>query len=40
MDYNVLEVIDELLDQGYSEERAEIIACYGNYNIPLEDLME
>lgn len=39
MEYNVIDVINELLEQGYSEEQAEIVACYGNYNIPLEELM-
>lgn len=36
--YNVLEEIENLLAQGYSEEHAEEVAMLNNYNIPLEDL--
>lgn len=38
--YNVLEEIDKLIEQGYSEDRAEEVAMLNNYNIPLEDMFE
>ena len=36
--YNVLEKIDELMEQGYSEEHAEEVAVLSNYDIPLEEM--
>ena len=38
MDYNVLEEIDNLIKQGYSEEHAEEVAMLNNYDIPLEEM--
>lgn len=38
--YNVLEEIENLIEQGYSEERAEEIAMLNNYNIDLEDMFD
>lgn len=38
--YNVLEVIEDLINDGYTEEQAERSAAYGNYNISLEDLID
>lgn len=38
--YNVLEEIDTLMEQGYSEEHAEEVAMLNNYNIPLEDMYD
>ena len=38
--YNVLEEIDKLIEQGYSEDHAEEVAMLNNYNIPLEDMFE
>ena len=40
MDYNVLEEIETLIENGYSEEQAEEVAMLNNYNIPLEDMFE
>ena len=37
--YNVLEEIENLMEQGYSEEHAEKVAMFNNYNIPLEDIL-
>ena len=39
-DYNVLEEIQKLIDQGYTEEHAAEVAALNNYNIPLEEIME
>ena len=38
--YNVLEEIENLMEQGYSEEHAEEVAMLNNYNIPLEDMFD
>lgn len=38
--YNVLEEIDNLIEQGYSEEHAEEVAMLNNYDIPLEDMFD
>ena len=38
--YNVLEVIEDLMEKGYSEEDAALVAMFGNYDIPLEDMFE
>ncbi len=40
MMYNVLEEIENLMDQGYSEEHAEEVAMLNNYDIPLEDMFD
>lgn len=37
---NVLEKIENLMGRGYSEEHAEKVAAYSDYNVPLEDLMD
>ncbi len=39
-DYNVLEEIENLMEQGYSEEHAEEVAMLNNYDIPLEDMFD
>lgn len=39
-DYNVLEEIENLIEQGYSEDHAEEVAILNNYNIPLEDMTD
>ena len=39
-DYNVLEEIETLIEQGYSEEHAEEVALLNNYDIPLEDMFD
>lgn len=39
-DYNVLEEIENLIEQGYSEEHAEEVAMLNNYDIPLEDMFD
>jgi len=36
----VLEEIDRLMEQGYSEEHAEEVAMLNNYDIPLEDMLD
>lgn len=38
--YNVLEEIDNLIAQGYTEEHAEEVAMLNNYNIPLENMFD
>lgn len=38
--YNVLEEIENLMEQGYSEEHAEEVAMLNNYDIPLEDMFD
>lgn len=38
--YNVLEEIENLMERGYSEEHAEEVAMFNNYDIPLEDMFE
>lgn len=38
--YNVLDVIDELMSLGYTEEHAEEVAMYCNYNVPLENMFD
>lgn len=38
--FNVLEEIERLMEEGYTEEHAEQVALYNNYDIPLEDLCE
>lgn len=38
--FNVLEEIERLMEEGYTEEHAEQVALYNNYDIPLEDLSE
>lgn len=40
IDYNVLEEIESLMEQGYSEDHAEEVAMLNNYNIPLEDMYD
>lgn len=35
---NVLEEIENLIEQGYTEEHAEEVAALNNYDIPLEDI--
>lgn len=40
MSYNVLEEIERLMEEGYSEEQAEEVAMLGNYDIPLEDMFD
>ena len=38
--YNVLEEIENLMEQGYSEEHAEEVAMLNNYDILLEDMFD
>ena len=38
--YNVLEEIENLMVQGYSEEHAEEVTMLNNYDIPLEDMFD
>lgn len=37
---NVLEIIENLMEEGYSEEHAEEVAALSNYDIPLEELFD
>ena len=39
-DYNVLEEIGNLMEQGYTEEHAEEVAMLNNYDIPLEEMFD
>ena len=39
-DENDPEEIENLMEQGYSEEHAEEVAMLNNYNIPLEDMFD
>lgn len=39
-DYNVLDEIENLMEQGYTEEHAEEVAMLNNYDIPLEDMFD
>jgi hypothetical protein len=39
-DYNVLEEIENLMEQGYTEEQAEEVAMLNNYDIPLEEMFD
>lgn len=38
--YNVLDEIENLMEQGYTEDHAEEVAMLNNYNIPLEDMLD
>lgn len=38
--YNVLEEIERLIEEGYTEEQAEEVANLNNYDIPLEDILD
>ena len=38
--YNLLEVIEDLMEKGYSEEDAALVVMFGNYDIPLEDMFD
>ena len=37
-EYNALEKMEELMDNGYDEEHAEMVAVLSNYDIPLEEM--
>ena len=39
-DYNVLEEIENLMEQGYTEEHAEEVAMLNNYDISLEEMFD
>lgn len=39
-EYNVLEEIENLMEQGYTEEHAEEVAMLNNYDIPLEEMFD